>query len=173
MPWTRPRFWPTWPAHLQSDRGWAPPAYVFRPHLSCTSPAPGPCLAFGHVGLLRGKAQGSPSLPLCTTPSPRPHPQTVLLRLQLDKGDSGLSTPGGDKEGSEGALLPPTAPPSHLPCLSRGVTLVPLAAMMALCMDIAGHWEPSYFFSFLFHLQKSPDAEGKGVAFFWQGVGSW
>lgn len=48
--------------------------------------------------------------------------------------------PGGDQEGSEGALLLLAAPSSHLPApLGRGgVTLVPLVVTMALCVDMAG-----------------------------------
>lgn len=54
-------------------------------------PCPGPHLAFGHVGLLRGKAEGSPSaLATLHDPLSPPDPQTVLLRLQLDRGASGL-----------------------------------------------------------------------------------
>lgn len=113
-----------------------PPACVFAPPVMYL-PCPQPCPAFGHVGLLRGKAERTPPLATLHDPLSPPDTQTVLLRLQLDRGDSGLEKPGGDHQGSEGAQLPLATPFSCLPGL-LGVPLMPLVAMMALCMDIAG-----------------------------------
>lgn len=118
-----------------------PPACVFHPHLSCTSPIPSPCLAFGHVGLLRGKAEGSPSL--ATLHDPLSPPRPLECAAPAAAGQRGLRAVDtwGDKEGSEGALGPlllPAMPSSHLPG-PLGVTLMPLETMMALCMGIAGH----------------------------------
>lgn len=59
------------------------------PACSVPSPAPGPCLAFGHVGLLRGKAAGSPSS-LATLHDPLSPPQPPDCAAQAAAGQRGL-----------------------------------------------------------------------------------
>lgn len=65
-----------------------PPASA--PRLSCTSLAPPalPCLR--PRGSSQGEGQEDPSLATLHDPLSPPDTQTVLLRLQLDRGDSGL-----------------------------------------------------------------------------------
>lgn len=139
MLWTRPRFWPIWPTRLQSDGGWGPPACIFRPCLPCTSPA-----LLLVMWVFQGEGRGeSPSLATLHDPLSPPLPQAVLLRLQLDRGDSGLWTQGeGDKDGSEGALLLPGHSSLCQPGPCRGLLGVGEchAVPLALYMDMAGRF---------------------------------
>lgn len=55
MPWTKPRSWPTWPAHWQSEEGGAPRPRLrpTRPPLPAPAPAPAPAspsVPWAHLG---------------------------------------------------------------------------------------------------------------------------
>lgn len=137
-PWTKPRSWPTWPAHWQSEEGRRPlptsPPHPPAPPCSC--PCPCPCLAFGPVGPLGEEGRRVLPLAVLHDPSPPPYSQTVLPRLQLDRGDSGLPrTPGNYKEAQRSMAA------AHQPSyLAQGVTWQSLVAKMALRRDRAGDW---------------------------------
>lgn len=111
----------------------APPAHVStppaRPSLLLPLPLPLPRLR-SRGPTWGGKAKRGPSsLAILHDPSPPPYSQTVLPRLQLDRGDSGLQDTKGLQRGSEGAWLLPTshsylAQGGHLavPCGQDGFT---------------------------------------------------
>lgn len=61
-------------------------------------PPSGPCLAFGNVGLL-GEGCGEASPCHFARPPPPTQPQTVLLRLQLDRGGLRALDAGGAGQG--------------------------------------------------------------------------
>lgn len=135
MPWTRPRFWPTWLTRLQSDGGWA---IRLRLRLACRVPPLPPALPCLRP---RGSSQGEgreESFPchFARPPLPTRHPDCAA---QAAAGQRGLRAveARGDHQGSEGAQLPLATPFSYLPGL-LGVPLMPLVARMAVCMDIAG-----------------------------------
>lgn len=116
MPWTRPRFWPTWLTRLQSD-GWWATRLRLRPAPVVYLPCPRPCPAFGHVDLLRGKAERSPSLAtLHDPPLPTRHPDCAAQAAAGQRGLRAVEARGwlpglrGGTAATGHALLLPAGP---------------------------------------------------------------
>lgn len=156
MPWTRPRFWPTWLTRLQSDGGWATRLRL-RPTCRVPPLPPAlPCLWWVFSG---ERPRGVLPFPLCTTPSPHPTPRLCCSGCSGTEGTQGCRS-----QGMTTGLRGSTAATGHSLLLPAGPAGGPTDAPSGHDGFMHGHSRPcgnqAIPSSSSAHPRKFPDAEG-------------